>query len=75
MIIEDPSHTVPSPTRYCTEFHRYAKWRKLALLQRLGASHTKNFEFLLVPLTQCGGTNFKALTIFLFPKIGHLPFF
>ena len=42
---------------------------------RLGASHSKSFEFLLVPLTQCGGTNFKALTIFLFPKIGHLPFF
>ena len=34
MIIEDPSHTVPSPTRYCTELHRYAKWRKMALLQR-----------------------------------------
>ena len=34
MIIEDPSHTVPSPTRYCNELHRYATWRKMALLQR-----------------------------------------
>ena len=41
----------------------------------LGASHSKSLEFHLVPLTQCGGTNFKALTVFLFPKIVHLPFF
>ena len=41
----------------------------------LGASHTKNFEILFVPLTQCGGTNLRALAFFLFPKIGHLPFF
>ena len=34
MIIEDPSHTVPSPTRYCNELHRYATWRKMVLLQR-----------------------------------------
>ena len=31
---------------------------------RLGASHSKSFEFLLVPLTQCGGTNLKAITTF-----------
>ena len=37
-------------------------------------SHSKSFEFLIVLLTQCGGTNFKALTIFPFPQIGHLPF-
>ena len=35
----------------------------------LGASHSKSLEFLLVLLTQDGGTNFKALTVFLFPKI------
>ena len=43
-------------------------------ISHLGASHNKSLEFLLVPLTQCGGTNFKALTIFPFPQIGHLPF-
>ena len=40
----------------------------------LGASHSKSFEFLLVLLNQCGGTNFKALTIFHSPKIGHFSF-
>ena len=43
-------------------------------ISHLGASHSKSFEFLLVPLTQCKGTNFKALTIFHFPKIGRLIF-
>ena len=46
----------------------------LTSLYHLGASHSKSFEFILVPLIQCGGTNFKAFTVFLFPKIGHLPF-
>ena len=41
----------------------------------LGASHSKSLEFLLVPLTKDGGTYFKALTVFLFPKIVCLPFF
>ena len=34
MIIEDLSHTVPSPTRYFNKLHRYATWRKMAVLQR-----------------------------------------
>ena len=40
----------------------------------LGASHSKSLEFLLVPLTQNGGTNFKVLTVFLFQKIIYLLF-
>ena len=34
MIIEDLSHTVPSPTRYFNKLHRYATWRKMTVLQR-----------------------------------------
>ena len=41
----------------------------------LGASHSKSLEFLLVPLTQDGRTNFEALTLFLFQKTFYLPFF
>ena len=41
----------------------------------LGASDSKSLEFPLVPLTKDGGTYFKALTVFLFPKIVYLPFF
>ena len=45
------------------------------MLRQLGASHSKSLEFLLVPLTNDGETNFKALTVFLFSKIVYLPFF
>ena len=41
----------------------------------MGASHSKSLESHLVPLTSDGGTNFKALTVFLFPKMVYLPFF
>ena len=36
------------------------------LPSHLSASHSKKLEVLLVLLTQDGGTNFKALTVFLF---------
>ena len=44
-------------------------------MHSLGASDSKSFEFLLVPLSQCKGTNFKAIFVLFFLRIGYLPFF
>ena len=41
---------------------------------RLRASHSKKFDFLLVPLTQYGVKKIMKMTIFLFSKFLHLPF-
>ena len=40
----------------------------------LRASHSKKFDFLLVPLTQYGVKKIMKMTVFLFSKFLHLPF-
>ena len=40
----------------------------------LRASHSKKFDFLLVPLTQYGVKKNMKMTVFLFSKFLHLPF-
>ena len=52
------------------------KTKKLGycILPYLRASHSKKFDFLLVPLTQYGVKKIMKMTVFLFSKFLHLPF-
>jgi len=44
------------------------------VMSHLRASHSKKFDFLLVPLTQYGVKKIMKMTVFLFSKFLHFPF-